>query len=198
MAGPHVRAWVVSNVGFRNRRTRRTVRKCGLGLSTVTARCVDRGEGRLSDLCAVGLDYGFNSSRNRIHPDKPLDYNMPARGGRPGRGDWERGRDGKSAAVCCRQDDPTPIGKGVDSVSRGVIPRFWPRFRCPAPSPRRPEGRITRDGRGRRNASPSGGAGMCFRWKKGGGGAVWRVPVAGGGPPGSRPCDWAAGGAWLR
>ena len=97
-----------------------------------------------------------------------------------------------------RQDDPTPIGKGVDSVSRGVIPRFWPRFRCPAPSLRRPEGRITRDGRGRRNGSPPGGAGMCFRWKKRGGGAVRRVPVAGGGPPGPRSRGWAAGGAWLR
>ena len=96
------------------------------------------------------------------------------------------------------QDDPTLSGNGVDSVSRGVIPRFWPRFRCPAPSLRRPEGRITRDGRGRRNASPPGGAGMCFRWKKRGGGAIRRVPVAGGGPPGSRPREWAAGGAWLR
>ena len=112
---------------------------------------------------------------------------------------WRVNRCPPARAAASGQDDPTPIGKGVDSVSRGVIPRFWPSFRLPAPSFRRPEGRITRDGRGRRNASPPGGAGMCFRWKKmGGGGLFGRVPVAGGGPPGSRPRDSAAGGAWFR
>ena len=42
------------------------------------------------------------------------------------------------------QDDPTPSGKRVDSVSRGVIPWFWSGFRLPVPptpTPAVPTGR---------------------------------------------------------
>ena len=47
-----------------------------------------------------------------------------------------------------RYDDLTLSGKESDSVSRGVIPWLWLGFRLPAPSLRRPEGRIIQDDRG--------------------------------------------------